>query len=361
MQCTNLGGMERGMYILISSLHKNSYQFEVISVTPKGEGANLLREWNVPVYSNNYRGKYGWRSYNELKSIIKNKEYDLLLVTGPTLLGNLLVHKIAHRPRVLTVHFHHPSKNKALWWLFYRRFAKDFDRIVYISDFIRQEAIDIYPPLAEISTTIYGPIKHIGRTSYDHKIERKKELGIPEDFFVLGGCGWLIPRKRFDVFLKTVRQVTEEIENLYVVIAGDGPERENLERLAISLGIAERVKFLGWLSSMDSFYESMDVFLFNSDADALPRTPLETMGFGIPVVASSVYGGLNEIIQNGINGFITTEHNIEMLSQYIIQLIESESLRNKIISNAINYVQENHSIKKYVSSYENLFSKLLDK
>ena len=61
---------------------------------------------------------------------------------------------------------------------------------------------------------------------------------------------------------------------------------ESLQKLSVSLGIAERVYWTGWLSDLAPFYAGIDVLLFNSDWDALGMTPVEAMSHCVPVVAS---------------------------------------------------------------------------
>jgi glycosyltransferase involved in cell wall biosynthesis len=101
------------------------------------------------------------------------------------------------------------------------------------------------------------------------------------------------------------------------VIAGDGPEKQSLMRLADSLSLTGHVKWLGWQENLQQFYLSLDVLLFNSDWDALGRTPLEAIGLGVPVVASVVNGGLSEILDSEDYAFVASNHDLDWLARKV--------------------------------------------
>ena len=97
----------------------------------------------------------------------------------------------------------------------------------------------------------------------------RRELGMPLDAFVKGNGGWLIQRKRFDVFLQTARQVLRQIPHAIFYICGGGPEEQRLRQLAQDLGIAHKVHFTGWVQDLTRYYQAWDALLFNTDFDAL--------------------------------------------------------------------------------------------
>jgi len=109
----------------------------------------------------------------------------------------------------------------------------------------------------------------------------RRRFGLPKDAFVVGNAGWLIARKRWDVFLRVACEVSRRTSDAHFVIAGDGPDRSRLEALAKKLGIESKVTWLGWQSNTAQVYSSLDVVLFNSDWDALGRTPIEAVVHGV--------------------------------------------------------------------------------
>lgn len=113
--------------------------------------------------------------------------------------------------------------------------------------------------------------------------------------------GRLVPWKRVDRILEAIAQ----IRNMGLVIVGDGPERERLERMAWELGLNDRVYFAGSRSKSEtlSLMAACDLFVLNSTYEGLPHVVLEAMSLGLPVVATSV-GGTPEVVQHGKNGIL---------------------------------------------------------
>jgi glycosyltransferase involved in cell wall biosynthesis len=140
---------------------------------------------------------------------------------------------------------------------------------------------------------------------------------------IIGNAGWLIPRKRFDVFLQVAAKVLLSLPEALFLIAGDGEERARLEALADQLQIRERVKWLGWQQDLTPFFHSLDVMLFNSDWDAMGLSPLEAMGYGVPLVASVLQGGLKEIITSDEYGYLIATHDVDALAARIVFLLQN--------------------------------------
>lgn len=158
----------------------------------------------------------------------------------------------------------------------------------------------------------------------------RAHFNLPGDAKVVGNAGWLIPRKRWDIFLQVAARVVAENPKVFFLIAGDGPERANLEELADSLGISDRIRWLGWQKDLSQFYPALDVLLFNADWDAMPRTPLEAMAFAVPVVCSVLHGGTREMISDDSVGICLPEHDIEKLARHVLILLADEVAARRI-------------------------------
>jgi glycosyltransferase involved in cell wall biosynthesis len=139
--------------------------------------------------------------------------------------------------------------------------------------------------------------------------------------------------------------VIKESPHVRVVIAGDGPERKYLENMALQLSIHDKIIWLGWVKDLTSFYNKIDILLFNSDADAFPTTPIEAMAYGIPIVASCKWGGISEAIPENKYGMVITDHNVDLLSDHLIKLVNNNTFRLKIGGNGKEYVNRQFGIK----------------
>jgi len=322
MQCTNLGGMEQASLLTMRALASRGHRCRVLSLNPVGKlGAALERE-GIGVNGMEYRGRGGWRSYPEIRRRVTRESTDRILMTGHSLGAMLALDPKGRERRVLTMHFHHGGvMSETLWRMIYRVALKRFHAVTFMTDFIREEAETIFPPLRQIAHTIPYPFIVPELPSPLTRTAARAALDLPADAKIIGNAGWLIPRKRFDVFLRVAQAIVREHPDTLFVIAGDGPERERLENLSRDLGIADHVRWVGWQSDMRQFYLALDVLLFNSDWDALGRTPLEALALGVPFVASIEHGGLREIIDSDRYGYVRSAHDIDELTSLTSRLL----------------------------------------
>ncbi|MFS8666238.1 MAG: glycosyltransferase, partial [Limnochordales bacterium] len=136
-------------------------------------------------------------------------------------------------------------------------------------------------------------------------IDWRRELGWPPEVPVVGAVGRLEPAKGFDVLLDALARLrpSDYPAPPHLVIVGDGSEKDNLQRQAQKLGLAERVHFAGFRDDSARAFGGFDVTVIPSRQDGLPLVCLEAMAAGCPVIASDA-GGLPEMVQDGATGRI---------------------------------------------------------
>jgi glycosyltransferase involved in cell wall biosynthesis len=322
IQCANLGGMEQASLRLMRGLKERGEELHLLSLNPIGKLGPLLEQAKIPHEGLPYLGKGGWRSYGLLKRRLAEIEADGLIMTGHNLLAMTALGDICRGHRILGINFHHSGvKTQWQWQLIYRLACSRFDAITFPCDFIRKEAEAIYPPVARLGHTVRYPLEMPQLPTPAEKVAARQLLGLPQGSPVVGNAGWLIPRKRFDVFLRTARGILDKSPDTLFVIAGDGPERERLQKLAQELGIDGSVRWLGWQEDMPKFYQAIDVLLFNSDWDAMGLTPLEATSYGVPAVCSVLNGGLGEVFDSDRVGILLSTHDTNVLAGRVLDLL----------------------------------------
>ena len=130
-------------------------------------------------------------------------------------------------------------------------------------------------------------------------------MDVPVEAFVAMTVRRLVPKTGIQYAIRAVPAIVKRVPQFRLVVVGDGPMRGSLEALARELGIEDRVRFLGNIdnSRIPLLMTAADIGLFPSLAEATSIAALEFMSVGIPVVASTV-GGLPEIIENEVTGFL---------------------------------------------------------
>jgi glycosyltransferase involved in cell wall biosynthesis len=345
IQCANLGGMEQSTLLLMGELKKMGHEVELLSLNEMGPLEPVLRERGIPASAVGYRGIWGWRSFFPLRRNLRGRRADALVMVGHNLMAMLALGDFCQENRILSMHFHHQNVKSVWGWrLIYWVAMWRFSKIIYPSRFVMDEALAIVPELAITNRTISYPIPYPftmpSQTQNRQREDFRRQHGLDPEDKVVGNAGWLIPRKRWDVFLRVAAQVSAAVPRARFIIAGDGPERGNLTRRAAELGIADRVIWLGWQKDLESFYRALDVMLFNSDWDAMGRTPLEAMSYGVPVVASMLHGGLKEALNSEQYGFLTDTHDVPLLAGKVIRFLLDENLAKETGARARARIEE---------------------
>ena len=150
-----------------------------------------------------------------------------------------------------------------------------------------------------------------------------------------------------------------DVPNAIFVLVGDGPERASLEAQAASLGIRDRVIFLGHRDDVAELLASCDLLVLPSLYEGLPLSVLEAMAAGKPVVATSV-GGTPEAVLDGETGFLVPSRDPTALVRAIQRLLTDARLRRKMGMAGRLRVQRNFSATQMVAGVTQTYEKLLD-
>lgn len=126
--------------------------------------------------------------------------------------------------------------------------------------------------------------------------------GLPADVPLVGSVGCLAPRKDYGTLLAALAALRER-HDFRCVLAGDGPDRAELEARAAALGVADRVRFLGERADVDRLLPAFDVFTLSSREEGIPNALLEAMAAARPCVATRV-GGNAEVLEDGRTGWL---------------------------------------------------------
>ncbi len=146
------------------------------------------------------------------------------------------------------------------------------------------------------------------------KENARQKLGLPHRKIILS-VGGLVPRKGFHVLIKALSLLVNEEgrKDLYLVIAGEGPFRRELEQLVSSLGLKEHVRMAGDVAHENLYlwYNAADLFCLASDREGWPNVLLESLACGTPVVATSVWG-IPDVISSEEYGLLTERDEKKM-------------------------------------------------
>jgi glycosyltransferase involved in cell wall biosynthesis len=158
--------------------------------------------------------------------------------------------------------------------------------------------------------------------------------------------------KNHRVFLRAPEKLAQQFPGTEFVLAGDGPLRASLEAEAASLGIADRVVFLGDRRDIPAVMASLDVTVVPSDSESLSNVILESMAAGVPVVATDV-GGNPELLSDQ-RGILVPVRDADALVQATARLLNDEQYRQHLGRSSRQFAS---ITKEYEELYEELLSK----
>jgi glycogen(starch) synthase len=183
---------------------------------------------------------------------------------------------------------------------------------------------------------------------------------LPTDAPRLLCLGRLIPHKGVDVALAAFASVIDRFPLARLIIAGDGPERPKLEQQAIELGLADVVKFVGWVApeQVPTVINSATVVVMPSWREGLPWVALEAALLARPVVATSV-GGLPDVIVHQQTGLLVKPGDSSAIAEAIILLLDHPERARQMGENARHRAQDVFSWARYVDAYDELYRKLI--
>ena len=163
-------------------------------------------------------------------------------------------------------------------------------------------------------------------------------LKLPATGKIVLSVGSLIPRKGVHLVIKAMKAIRDSSGlDLYYVIVGEGSYRRELELLASSVGLADRVHFCGEVAhhQLHVWYSAADIFCLASSREGWPNVILESMACGTPVVATNVWG-IPEIIQSDRVGLLT-ERNEHQIAQTLLKGLNAEWEASTIREYACRY------------------------
>ena len=185
----------------------------------------------------------------------------------------------------------------------------------------------------------------------------RRELGIPEDAPVIGVVCELRAQKGLEVLFAAAAQVRQELPELRVLVAGDGPEREGLEEEARRLDLDGTVRLLGIRRDVPALLDALDVAVLSSDYEGSPLSVMEYMAAGKPVVSTRV-GGVPELVEDGVHGLLVEPRDPDALAAAIGRLLHDPAEARRLGEQGRERQQRELSLDAMVRKIEDLYEEL---
>lgn len=324
---------------------------------------------NIPIKRSPLSSK-NIQAYHELKKMMEKNQYQIIHCHTP--MGGVLARIAARKIRkqgakvIYTAHGFHfckgaPFINWALYYPIEKFLARYTDCLITINEEDYQ--------LARSHHFKAGRISHVHGVGVDtdryfpadsfHKFVLREEHGFNEDDFLMFYAAEFNKNKNQQFLIKTVAMVKDEMPNVKLLLAGEGPMLEECRKLASNLGVNRMVHFLGYRNDVDELLKMSDIAVASSYREGLPVNVMEAMASGLPIIASDNRGH-RELIENEKNGWLIHLNDTEQMSEKLKILAKDEELRNKFGITSRKIIKEKYSIDKALSENRHIYSLFTD-
>lgn len=187
--------------------------------------------------------------------------------------------------------------------------------------------------------------------------DARRRLNIPQEAFVVGIVGRLVPIKDHGTFLRAVREMSERIsEPVVALVVGDGPDRVAIEAIARSAR-AGNVRFLGWQSDLVPIYSALDLVCLSSRNEGTPVSLIEAGAAAKAVVATDV-GGVRDVVVDGSTGTLVPASDVAQFAAAMEAFARDPIRTASFGSSARRHVLSRFSVERMVLDVVNLYRSL---
>lgn len=305
------------------------------------------------------------KAYRQVTNLINEEYFDIIHCNTPIggVIGRLAGRKCRVKKIIYQVHgFHFYSGAPMRNWLIYYPIEKWLAH--YTDALITINSEDYSRAQKKFHLKNYGKVYYVPGVGIDlskfsdselkSRDQIRNELALKEEDFVCISAGDLVPRKNYEVAIRAVSLV--EGNRIQYLICGLGPEKEKLEKLAKELGVERNVHFLGYRTDILDLYRASDFFLFTSFQEGLPRSTMEAMASGLPIICSNIRGN-NDLVAEGINGYLCNPNSPSEFSEAMHKIYADSELKDRMSKRNMEDINKfsldsvSNEIKKIYASY----------
>tara|TARA_B110000211_G_scaffold234517_1_gene304534 strand:- start:1586 stop:2707 length:1122 start_codon:yes stop_codon:yes gene_type:complete len=346
------GGAERVILTLLQNIDRNKFDITLVLVKKEGRYLAFIPN-DIKIIDLNLSSAK--RSIFKIAHIIRKNKPDIVFSTLGYMnlllsIVKLIVPKsilfIARESSIVSNNLIQQEKFTVLFNFLYRYFYSRLDIVICQSEYMKQDLINNFDLSEKKIRVINNPVNFQviqDESNFDNRMSLLYKTGI--NVLSVGGLSKV---KGFD---KLIQASTLLESNYHLTIMGEGKEENNLINLVKKLGLEDRVTFIGFKNNPYKYMRQADVLVLSSKYEGFPNVLLEANVCGTPVVAFNCPGGVAEIIENGVNGFLVENQNIEKLASTIIDAVHFDF--DSLIIKQLAY--ERYEAQQQVSKYENIF------
>ena len=245
-----------------------------------------------------------------------------------------------------------------------RNLAKRSTGIIAISKLQKEELVNEHKITTAEKTTVIPlgfDLKRFTINKEKSRMEVRTKYGIKNDEVAIAIVGRLAPVKAHDYFLNVIKRLIDKTsKKVKVFIVGDGEMYESVKSEVdlINKNHPQLITMTSWILDIAHFNHGMDLICLTSKNEGTPVSLIEAQAAGIPVVSTDV-GGVRDIVEDGVSGYVIKKEDIETYVKKLRLLVENDEDRLIFGKNAVNNVLDKFSYDRLVQDMEQYYKKIL--
>jgi glycosyltransferase involved in cell wall biosynthesis len=233
-------------------------------------------------------------------------------------------------------------------------FYKRYSRIACISPAVEKCFGDWLPSCKNKMVLVENGVDIDRFTNNVSKNIYRETLNIPPEAYTCAMVARLeYPQKDQATIIRSVSR----LENVHLILAGDGRDKSQLKMLAEELNVSQRVHFVGYIENVEQLLSSIDLYIHSVMYEGFGLSIVEALASGVPVIASDVLG-INALLSNGSDALFFDQGDVSGLCAKIDQLRNNSDLREKLKENGKKTANK-YSLKRMIEKYFILYEEIL--
>ena len=337
---------------LVEILHAHGCEVHVAAKNNLAEKNGLKLDFVEKVYdvpfARSPKSKNNINAYREIKKIVNQEHYDVIHCNTP--MGGIVTRLAARKVRkrgtkvYYTAHGFHfyegaPKKNWIVFYPIEKIFSCLTDKLITITaedfNFAKRK---FYCQVERIHGVGVDEKRYFP-VDKSEKMKLRKEMGFNMEQKIILCVGELLPNKNQKMAIHMMKYIVDQHSNSVLLLAGNGPERDDLEQEIEACRMNDHVKLLSYCTNLQDYQHIADVLVSCSKREGLPANIVEAMLSETPIVASRNRGH-KELIQDGETGFLVDVNDTKDMAQKVLKILNDDELQKQISEDAKKYAEQ---------------------